>query len=395
MRISHQLVAAVLFCAAAAPAADPSLVNLIMPDARVVVFIDIAHIRSSALGPVFAGGVQNANPELQKLMDAAGFDPLRDLQEVLVATPGTGKNPPALLIARGTFDTTRLRAFAESAGSKITDWQGVPILTDPEKDSGAFALLDNTILAGNLAQIKAAIGRRGHDMVLNTEMAMRIADLSRRYDAWLVSIAPLATMAANLPADAKFDLGGLNQFEMLRSIEQFSVGVSMSSDFTIGAEVVANNEKAAGALADSVQMLLAMAQQSAKDQPSAMAALKNMNFSVDGNSVRLAFTMPFAEVQKAVQDAMNTQMNKGNVGVQQAAVAAPVITQAEVRPAVSEPVIQEASAAPLAAAPVAVTAPARPAGPVAKSPRIPPNGQLLIQSSPKDMGTVVIMGSKK
>src|SRR5690349_789528 len=173
-----------------------------MPDARVVVGIDLAHIRSSALSSSFTNGVQSANPELQKLMEAAGFDPMRDLQEILFASPGIGKNPPALLVARGTFDIAKLRAFAESAGSKISDFGGVPILSDPEKDSGSFALLDNIILGGNRAQVEAAIGRRGRGLILNTEMATKVSALSRRYDAWLVSLAPLATMAANLPDDA-------------------------------------------------------------------------------------------------------------------------------------------------------------------------------------------------
>src|SRR4051812_23350050 len=178
-----------------------------MPDARVVVGIDIAHMRSSPLNASFNKSVRGANPELQKLMEAAGFDPMRDLQELVFASPGIGKNPPALLVARGSFDLVKLRGFAESAGSKITDFGGVPILSDTDKAGGAFALLDNVILAGNLQQVKAAIKRRGQGRILNSEMATRIAAVSQRYDAWLVSIAPLATMASSLPPDAQ--MGGL------------------------------------------------------------------------------------------------------------------------------------------------------------------------------------------
>src|SRR5579862_8202984 len=308
VRIARKLITSLVLLTPLALAAEASLADLIMPDARVVLGIDIARLRTSPLLPSFSEGVRGANPEMQKLMQAAGFDPLRDLEQILFASPGTGKNPPALLVARGTFDAARLRSFAEAAGSKILDWHGVPILTDPEKESGAFALLDDMILAGNLDQIKAAIGRRGQGMVLNTEMAMRITDLSRRYDAWLVSIAPVATMADNLPADAKID--GINNLEMLRSIDQFSLGLSMNTDFTLAAELVAKNGKAAGMLADAIQMVLAMAKEGAKDQPAAMAALHNLTFGVDENVVHLGVTVPMADVQKAVQEAMNSQMQK-------------------------------------------------------------------------------------
>ena len=199
MLSARKLITGLILFAPMAVAADSSLVDLIMPDARVVFGVDIAKIRNSPLLPAFTSGVENANPEMQKLMQAAGFDPFRDLQDVIFASPGTGKHPPALLVARGSFDTARLRAFAETAGSKVTEWKGVPILTDPDKESGAFALLDHVILAGNLDQVKAAIGRRGQGMVLNTEMAMRIADLSHRYDAWLVSIAPLRYHGRQFP----------------------------------------------------------------------------------------------------------------------------------------------------------------------------------------------------
>jgi hypothetical protein len=332
---------------------------------------------------------------MQKLMEAAGFDPMRDLQEFLFASPGLGKNPPALLVARGNFDVAKLRSFAESAGSKITDFSGVPLLSDPEKDSGAFALLDNIILGGNLDQVKAAIQRRGHGRILNTEMATRIADVSQRYDAWLVSIAPLATMADNLPADSKME--GLTNAETLRAIEQFSIGVSLKSDLAFAAEMVMSNADAAGKMASGLQMMMAMAQQSAKDQPAAMAALKNVNLGVDNNVVRIGVSVPVDEVEKAVRSAMNSQMKKsGPMVAARGPAAEPTIQQAPT-PHEVEPVqaaAGEAEAAPQPGEPAVAPRP-KTSAPVARSPRIPSNGDIMIQSSPKDMGTVVILGSKK
>jgi hypothetical protein len=372
--------------APSAAALDPALIDFIMPDARLVVGVDIAQMRSSPLNASFTNSVQGANPELQKLMAAAGFDPMRDLQELIFASPGLGKNPPALLVARGSFDTAKLRAFAESAGSKITDFKGVPLLSDPEKDTGAFALLDNIILAGNREQVKKAIERRGRGRILNTEMATRIAEVSRRYDAWLVSIAPLATMSANLPSDAKLD--GITGAEALRAIEQFSVGISLKSDLAFAAEMVMTNAQAAGSMAGGLQMMMAMAQQSAKDQPDMMNALKNVKLDVEENVVRVGMSVPVSEVEKAVRSAMDSQMKKSGP-----------VTAAR-RPESEMPTIQQATAAieavPQAQAPEpAAPAPKSVPASAARSPRIPSNGEILIQSSPKDMGTVVILGSKK
>ena len=433
-----------LFLAPLAGAADQGLLDFIMPDARVVFGADIGRMRSSPMHESFNQGVRGANPELRKLMEAAGFDPLRDLQEVLFASPGLGQNPPALVVARGTFDSSKLRAFAESAGSKITDFGGVPILSDPDKDSGAFALLDNIILAGNKEQVQAAIGRRGRGLILNTEMAMRIASLSRRYDAWLISIAPLATMAANLPEEAKLD--GLTNTQALRAIEQFSIGIGFSADLKLDAEMIMTNAKSAGAFANGIQVLLGVAQKSAKEEPGIMAVLQNLNFGVDHNIVHMGFSVPGPELEKVVAKAFTVQPKKGPLtatrmpapeppapAVQPPAVAVeppsaveppapavepsapavetPAAAVEPAAPAVESPAptaVPEPPAAASALAPpvqkaelaagaaaTQVVRPPRPAGPVRRSPRIPTNGEILIQSSPKDMGTVVIIGSKK
>ena len=454
VEIARKLITA-LFFAPLAGAADPALLDFIMPDARVVFGADIAKMSSSPFHSSFNQSVQGANPELQKLMDAAGFNPMRDLQEVLFASPGIGKHPAALLVARGDFNASRLTAFAESSGSKISEFAGVPILSDPEKDSGAFALLDNIILAGTKEQVQAALGRRGRGMILNTQVATKIAALSGRYDAWLVSIAPLATIADHLPADARVQ--GLTNTEALRQIEHFSVGLGVSADLKLEAEMVMTNSKSAGSFAEGIQMLLGVLQKSSNEEPGIMAALQNLNFGVDQNRVHIGFTVPGAEIEKAIAKAFAPKPKSGPMTAARRPVAelaepAPPVTQAEPAPAtaaekplaespkagtavaqtavgetpvaetpLTETPVQEtpvaeapvpetpvqkaevsqpeppqaAPAAPVQAVPVHTPPAPRPAGPIKRSARIPANGEILIQSSPKDMGTVVILGSRK
>lgn len=85
VQIARKLLTA-LFLTPLAGAADPALLDFIMPDARVVFGVDIGRMRSSPFHGTVHQGVQGANPEIQKLMEAAGFDPLRDLEEVLFAS---------------------------------------------------------------------------------------------------------------------------------------------------------------------------------------------------------------------------------------------------------------------------------------------------------------------
>jgi hypothetical protein len=71
--------------------------------------------------------------------------------------------------------------------------------------------------------------------------------------------------------------------------------------------------------------------------------------------------------------------------------------EADAQPQPDVPALAERTDPAPAVAIAAVPPPPAPklAGSAARSARIPANGEILIQSSPKDMGTVVIMGSKK
>ena len=68
-------------------AADPELLSLAMPDSQALAGVNVAPVRLSPLGqyllsdrgPLPAAG-------LNQMMEASGFDPRRDLQEILFST---------------------------------------------------------------------------------------------------------------------------------------------------------------------------------------------------------------------------------------------------------------------------------------------------------------------
>ena len=113
------------------------------------------------IGQQIGSQIRQAPPELQQIFKDTGFDPTRDLKEVLIASTGQGQNAPTLILARGNFDIAKLSAFAFTSGRPPIVYEGVPILTHPSKSSGAMALLDSTtVIGGDLDQVRAAIRRR-------------------------------------------------------------------------------------------------------------------------------------------------------------------------------------------------------------------------------------------
>ena len=326
-----------------------------MPEAGVVFGMDFSRVRSSPTGQLLRQGMQagmksGGGADLQKLLATTGFDPFQDIQEILVATTGTGKNPPTLFVAR--LASNGLQALMQSrSGPPATSWHGARIM--PGKSPTAF--VDDLFLAGDLALIKAAILRRGQRPALDSALVRRISIMRDRYDLWLISLTSLSSLTSNLPASNTSQSFG--NLDALKAIDQFCIGIGMSSDFILDVEMTARDAKSAGSLADSIRLLLAMAQQGQANNPSAAAALKNLQLAVDDKVIRIGIQVPADEVQKQMQQALTSWQTAG----------AGAAAQPGQRP------------------------PARPA----ERSRVPPNAAVMIQSSPKDMGTVVITSPKK
>jgi hypothetical protein len=331
VRIARRVSLTLLVAASVGFAAEPALVDLVMPEAKIVVGANIATIAASPLGQAIAGAIQNGSPEAKKFLKEIPFDPTRDLREIVAASTGEGKDPPTVFLASGTFDTARLNAFAkEQGGREAMNYQGVSILAGPKKDESVLAFLtDSVVAAGTLEQVKQAIDRRGQANRLNPQLSAKVDQWRASYDAWIVSTAAIAPLASQVPnADAQGAMKG----DLLKAIEAFSGGLKLGDPLEVSAELLTHTEKDAAALADALRFLLGMilAQQ---QQQKALA--QNFTFDVQANTVKISMKVPLQQLMQAVKGFQAT------------------------------------------------------AGPPSSKPA-PADGGLVIQQSPKDMGTVVV-----
>src|ERR1041385_4058545 len=105
----------VIYTVLPAQAADPQLLNLVMPDAKVLAGVNVDQAKTSPFGQYLIGQMNaQQDPKLQELIAATGFDPTRDVHEILVASAGGPNQHTGLFVARGSFDPGRIAAFAAS-----------------------------------------------------------------------------------------------------------------------------------------------------------------------------------------------------------------------------------------------------------------------------------------
>ena len=111
------------------PAADPQLLKLVMPDAKAISDVNVAQAKLTPFGQFALG--QLTNPDIQKLIAQTGFDPSKDLNEVLCAT--NGEPNTGIALATGIFDPVKIGALAAQDGAVTETYQGATILEDPKK----------------------------------------------------------------------------------------------------------------------------------------------------------------------------------------------------------------------------------------------------------------------
>src|SRR5580698_10355393 len=129
------LFAVAAFLPGLASAADPAMLELIMPDARVVMEINLDRIASSPIGqamsPQVKGELSALLPTGQDQPGLGGIEWSRYAQEVVFAggaPTGQGKPAPALVIVRGLLDPAWIESLNAFQGAK-GNYLGVPTLS--------------------------------------------------------------------------------------------------------------------------------------------------------------------------------------------------------------------------------------------------------------------------
>jgi hypothetical protein len=294
-----------LLSAGLVSAADPGLMNLLMPNAKVVAGINVGQAKTSPFGQFLLSQA----PADTNLTAKTGFNPRTDLNEVLMGSAGLPARQ-GLILARGTFNPPLILAAAQAAGRTVETYNGVQVVTGTKNSvNHAVAFLGNTIaMAGDLDSVHAAIDRRtATSTAIDPALATLVQQLSESLDAWSVSTVPLSSLAdQKLPNE---QLNNVLNSDLLKSIQQTSGGVKFGSSVQLSAQAVADTSQNATALADVARFLANMVQANAPAPAAAAIAslIQSLSVQANGNTVNLAASVPESQVESLVRAAHSHQ----------------------------------------------------------------------------------------
>lgn len=290
------------FAIVAAPlaAADPALLNLVPPATKTIAGLHVDRVANAPIGQFLLGKMKQDDSGFRKFVEATGFDPRRDIREILMAAPVTGK-AEGLVLARGIFNGPMIYAAAKTEGKLVSKiYNGVEVLTGKNDDTKWMAILDGSIgLAGDAALVRAALDRRAGGTALEARLAAKVNEYSNQYDAWMVSTEPASQLAASMPNHP----GNAMQANGLQAIEQTYAGVKFGTLIQVFGEAVTRSEKDALALADVVRFLAGMAQMN-RDKPGAAdfaKVIETLQVTTAATSMKLSFSVPQDQFEKIFQ----------------------------------------------------------------------------------------------
>lgn len=229
----------------AAERVDNVLAQMVPDTATTLVGMRMEQLKAT---PLFQKMVsQQQLSQLDEFARESGFDPRRDVRDLLIAV--TGKDQ--VLLARGNFHVT-----VPASWTKVNYHGYVVILNGGPQSHGGFAILDSTLaVAGPLDGVHLALdqyksGKRNNASALLTR-ARAIPD---NFQFWAVTTGGGNLFAGNMPGAS----GGLDFGRLLRSLQNTVFEADLRNGLKGMLEGECTSAQDAKSLADAARGMVGM-----------------------------------------------------------------------------------------------------------------------------------------
>jgi hypothetical protein len=303
-------------------AADPALLQMVMPDSQVVAGLQVTQAKGSLFGQYVLSHLSVNDTKLQEFTAETGFNPTQDVSEMVIAS-NWKPNTPAnrwLVLADGTFNVAKITAAAQANGGTASVYQGVNLVTHSAasgtQTATALAFLGTTTaLAGDITSVKAAIDRKQSNAPTDSTIFSKAQQVSANNDFWFVTLVPLSNFSDSIPNSS---LSGAMQGNLFAAINQASGGVRFGDTVTISAEAVTRSEKDAQALVDVVKFFAGLVQLNKQNNAAAgqvATLLDTLQTTASGNTTTISLAIPEQQLEQLLNSAQQPHARKASLRI--------------------------------------------------------------------------------
>ena len=251
-----------------ATAADPQLLNLVMPDAKVLAGVNVDQAKTSPFGQYVLSQMQLHDTHLTELTTATGFDPTRDVHELLVAPAAAPASKPAWCWRAATSTPPGSTPLALSKGAASEVYKGVTIRRGREAEE-RFRVPERHD-RGRRRRSQRQGRHRPADRrpaSLPAPVTVQVNQWSSTQDAWAVITVPPTSLhpAAGMPPIP--GMGPANQNNAFQGIQQAAGGVKFGTNVVVTAQAQAATAQDATQIGDTLKLLASLAQMQSNGDP--------------------------------------------------------------------------------------------------------------------------------
>ncbi len=303
---------ALVVLAGPAPSAETS--KYLPADTELVVYVNVRQILDAPLVKKYAlervKAALKESADAQRFFTAAGLDPLKDVQSILLASPGSAAAAEkVLVIARGHFHLDKVHAVADEFARshadqlKVSTVDGLRLYEGKSKKDGSTAYLvfpdaETLLLSPTRQGLQDALkGKGDKGSRVSKELQAYIAKADNTQSLWMVGRAT---------DEMKRALAGNPQTAGIADkLVAFSGTVLVGDGVDAAIHIYTKDAKSAenvGRLLDAVKGMVAFAAQNIEDYGElASEAIDTFKITSDKTTVTLSVKIPESLIQKGLK----------------------------------------------------------------------------------------------
>ena len=315
------LAVAVLLLAAGALAASPTpqeLLRYIPSTATVVIGVDSAALRAQPLIQQWLVDHQESwtghDADFDRFLSDAGLDPLRDVDNMVVAMSPAKDEHGVLALFGGRYDPVSMSAALAKRGGVLSKVNGVDMVVfsgdnpNAKHDKGAIALPSgDLVIAGDPAAVLAALtGPRTATNLALTEAAAGHVDLRAHF--WVIAVVPeeVREHSKSVKIEAGDDGGEIVRGLLTAggTVQRVAMHASLGKELELKGWAQADTKENAELLRDTAKGAVAAMRLHVKDtSPELVEVLRNVDISVTNAEVLGNVALPIDLIQKWASEA--------------------------------------------------------------------------------------------